>query len=94
MFVITKIDCNSLSCKIYTFHTVCFTTLDYMSEMIIYESISTTFEESFNFQDSCGSSKNWLELKIKEPLSKFSMQKSLKHTVSFCDMSCVCELSA
>ncbi len=47
--------------------TVSFTDLDQSSEMIYFESILTTFEESFIFQGSWDGSKNWLELKIGPP---------------------------
>jgi hypothetical protein len=47
--------------------TVCFTDLDQGSKMIIFESILATFIASVVFSSPKGSSKNWLELKIKPP---------------------------
>jgi hypothetical protein len=44
--------------------TVCFTNGDQGSEMIIFESILTTFLGSVIFRDHCGICKIWLELKI------------------------------
>jgi hypothetical protein len=49
------------------YHKVSFTNLDQVGEMIILESILTTFEASFVLRGSRGSSKNWLELKIEPP---------------------------
>jgi hypothetical protein len=46
---------------------VSFTDLDQGSEKIIFESFLISFESSFSFCGSRGSSKNWLKLKI-EPL--------------------------
>ena len=57
----------------------CVTDLDQLSEMIIFESISTTFEESVIFGGSWGSSKNWLEPYTKPlyaSLTKLSLSKS------------------
>ncbi len=41
--------------------------------MIIFKSTLTTFEASFIFWGSCGSFKNWLELKIKPPLADLAL---------------------
>jgi hypothetical protein len=46
--------------------TVCFTDLYQDTEMIIFESILTTFIASIVFRDRWRGSKNWLELKIKQ----------------------------
>jgi hypothetical protein len=46
---------------------VCFTEGDQDSEMIIFESILTTFIGTVIFNDHCGSGKIWLELKIEPP---------------------------
>jgi hypothetical protein len=51
-------------------------------EMIIFESIMTTFEPSFIFRGSLGSSKNWLEHSIKSNRHRqiyHSLSKSAKH---------------
>jgi len=48
-------------------HTECITDLDLGSEMIIFESILTTFKASVVFRGSWGSSVNWLEPKTKPP---------------------------
>ncbi len=47
------------------FPTVSFTDLDQSSEIIIFGSIWTTFEANTTFWGSWGSSKNWIELKVK-----------------------------
>jgi len=48
-------------------HTECVTELDLQSEMIIFESILTTFEMSNIFGGSWGSSANWLKPKTEPP---------------------------
>ncbi len=50
--------------KISRFATVCFTDLDHVSKMIIFESILFTFIAKVVFRGGWGSKKNWLELKI------------------------------
>ncbi len=52
--------------KKYTHSNVFFTDLDQSSEMIIFESLLTTFITSFIFRGSWGNSKNRLELKIEQ----------------------------
>ncbi len=47
--------------------TVWFTDSYQGTEMIIFESILTTFISMIVFKDLWGSSKNWLELKIEPP---------------------------
>jgi hypothetical protein len=47
--------------------TVCFIDLDQGSEMIIFETIFTTFIASVVFRGRWGRGKNWLELKIELP---------------------------
>ncbi len=61
--------------------TVCFINLDHVSEMIIFKSILTTLIASIIFRSRWGSSKNWLKLKIWTTIIKFSLSKSVKHTV-------------
>jgi hypothetical protein len=41
--------------------------------MIIFESTLTNFEASFIFGGSWGSIKNWLELKIEQPLADLTL---------------------
>ena len=55
--------------------------LNKMSEMITFESLLTTYEVSSIFRDRLGSSKNWLEPKIKLHQIKLSVSKFLIHTV-------------
>jgi len=45
---------------------------EFQGEMIIFESILTTFEVSFIFWASWGSIENWLELKIEPPLANLA----------------------
>jgi len=47
--------------------TECVTDLDSWSEMIIFESILTTFKLSIVFRGSWGRSVNWLESKMEPP---------------------------
>ncbi len=65
--------------------TECVTDLDQQNEMIILESILTTFKSSIIFRCSRGSSVNWLELKIKPPSANLAcsnlqnaVQKAIK----------------
>jgi len=57
-----------LSAKFYN----CVTDLDSRSEMIIFESILSTFELSVIFWSSRGNSENRLEPKIETPLANFA----------------------
>jgi hypothetical protein len=54
--------------------TVSFTDLDQGSEMIIFESILTTFKESVIYRRNWGGGKNWLEPKIEPVLLKSAKQ--------------------
>jgi hypothetical protein len=49
------------------FCTECVKDLDYQSQMIIFESILSTFELSIIFRGSLGSGVNWLKLETKPP---------------------------
>jgi len=57
------------------FSTECGTDVDEQSEMIVFESILTTFELSIVFKGSWGTSEYWLEPKIQH-ISKFNLPKS------------------
>ncbi len=61
--------------------TECVKDLDKQMEMIIFESIVTTFKPSIIFSGRCGCSVNWLEAKNQTTISKFSLPKSVKHSV-------------
>ncbi len=50
--------------------------------MIIFELILTTFIGSIVFNSRWGSNKNGLKPKIKAPVAKFILPKSMKHIVS------------
>jgi hypothetical protein len=62
-------------------YTLCLTNLEHGSEMIISESILTTFIVNIIFKDHYGSGKNWHKLKIEPQKSKFNSLKLVKHTV-------------
>ncbi len=47
--------------------TECVTDLDQGSDIVIFESILSTFESNVVFRGSCGSSVNWLEPKTEPP---------------------------
>ncbi len=63
---------TNASNKTFLSCTVSFMDLDHCQQTNCLESISATFEVSFIFWGSWGSSKNWLELKIEPPLSNLA----------------------
>ncbi len=60
---------------LHSYPTMNFTDLDQGIKMIILESNLATFEASFIFWGSWGSSKNWLKM------AKFSLHKFVKYTL-------------
>ncbi len=66
------------------FDAVCFTDLVQDSEMIIFESIWTTFIASVVYKDSWGiSKKKWLELKIEHPQANLDCLNWCTHCIKW-----------
>jgi len=57
-------------CQVYA--TECVTDLDKQSELVIFESILTTFKLSIIYGGSWGSIENWLQPKTKPPLGNLA----------------------
>ncbi len=67
--------------KLHATYSVSFSYQNQGSEMIIFESTLTTFIASIIFRGCWGRIKNCLELKINPSLAKFSLPKTMNHTV-------------
>jgi hypothetical protein len=68
---------------VYKKDTVSFKDLDLGSEMIIYESILTTFEVSFIFLRQVEWNEKLAQASNQTTIDRFSLPKLVKHTVSF-----------